>query len=140
MANVQTQLTFAQLALNSEEASKGSSTLYPIASLQAEVAIDQQLLAIAKGNSNAIVAPISGSVTNIAVQPGQVVRPGTTMLQIVDTSRIDVTAGLQLSDMQAVRVGQPADIVPTGLVGSTCPGPWWPSIRRLPEAVCRVRW
>ncbi len=39
------------------------------------------------------------------------------MLQIVDTSRIDVTAGLQLSDMPAVTVGQPAEVVPTGLVG-----------------------
>jgi len=44
------------------------------------------------------------------------------MLQIVNTSRIDVVAGLQLSDMQSVRVGQPADVVPTGLVGVHLPG------------------
>ena len=44
------------------------------------------------------------------------------MLQIVDTSLINVTAGLQLSDMQAVAVGQVADVVPTGLVGVHLPG------------------
>jgi len=59
----------------------------PIASLQGQVAVDQQLLAIAQGNSNTIDAPIAGAVTNLTVQPGQAVRPGTTMLQIVDTSR-----------------------------------------------------
>jgi RND family efflux transporter MFP subunit len=125
-ANVQDQLEFAQLALASAESSAGTGrttdALYPIPVLQGEVAIDQQLLAIAQGNSSTINAPISGSVTNLAVQPGQVVRPGTTMLQIVNTSRIDVTAGLQLSDMQSVRVGQPADVVPTGLVGVHLPG------------------
>ena len=126
IASVQVQLTSAQDALASAELSAGSgrnpNSLYPIPALQGQVAIDQQLLAIAQGNSSTIEAPISGSVTNLTVQPGQVVRPGTTMLQIVDTARINVTAGLQLSDMQAVRVGQPADIVPTGLVGVHLPG------------------
>jgi len=39
------------------------------------------------------------------------------MLQIVDTSRVNVIAGLQLSDLQSVAIGQTADVVPTGLVG-----------------------
>jgi len=126
VASVQDQLSSAQFALAAAELSAGSgrssTTLYPIPALQGQVAIDQQLLAIARGNSSTIKAPISGYVTNLSVQPGQVVRPGTVMLQIVDTSRIDVTAGLQLSDMQAVVVGQPADVVPTGLVGVHMPG------------------
>ena len=126
VASFQDQLNAAQLALASAESSAGSrstpGSLYPITSLQAQVTIDQQLVAIARGNSTTINAPISGSVTNLSVQPGQVVRPGTTLLQIVDTSRIDVTAGLQLSDMQAVAVGQPADVVPVGLVGVHLPG------------------
>ena len=121
VASVKDSLSAAQLALASAEFSAGSSSsagsVYPIASLQGQVAIDQQLLSIAEGNSNTIKAPIAGSVTNLSVQPGQVVRPSTTMLQIVDTSRIDVSAGLQLSDMPAVSVGQPAEVVPTGLVG-----------------------
>jgi len=122
VSSVQAQLTTAQLSLASAEASGGAGSTLPIASLQGQVAIDQQLLAIAKGNTTSIEAPASGSVTNLAVQPGQVVRPGTTMLQIVDTSLINVTAGLQLSDMQAVAVGQVADVVPTGLVGVHLPG------------------
>jgi multidrug efflux pump subunit AcrA (membrane-fusion protein) len=126
VASVKDQLMSAQLALASAESTAGSGrspvSLYPIPALQGQVAIDQQLLAVAQGNSSTIAAPISGSVTNLNVQPGQVVRPGTTLLQIVDTSRIDVTAGLQLSDMQAVAVGQPADVVPTGLVGVHLPG------------------
>jgi len=126
VAKVKYELTSAQLALAAEELSAGSGhspgSLYPIPVLQGEVAIDQQLLAVAEGNSSTIEAPISGSVTNLNVQPGQVVRPGATLLQIVNTSQIDVTAGLQLSDMQAVAVGQPADVVPTGLVGVHLPG------------------
>jgi cobalt-zinc-cadmium efflux system membrane fusion protein len=122
VASVKDLLTSAQLALASAESSGGSGSLYPIASLQGQVAVDQQLLGIAQGNSNTIDSPIAGSVTNLSVQPGQAVRAGTTMLQIVDTSQIDVTAGLQLTDMQSVAVGQPADIVPTGLVGVHMPG------------------
>ncbi len=126
VASVQDQLSAAQLALASAELSAGSGrstdSLYPVPALQGQVAIDQQLLAIAQGNSSTIEAPISGFVTNLSVQPGQVVRPGAVMLQIVDTARIDVTAGLQLTDMQAVKVGQPADVVPTGLVGVHLPG------------------
>ena len=122
VASVKALLSTAQLALAAAEASGGSGAVYPIASLQGQVAVDQQLLAIAQGNSNTIDAPIAGAVTNLTVQPGQAVRPGTTMLQIVDTSQIDVTAGLQLSDMQSVRVGQFADVVPTGLVGVHMPG------------------
>ncbi len=122
VATVQDLLNSAELGLLSAEFSPGSGSLYPIASLQGEVAVDQQLLAIAQGNSTTIDAPLTGWVTSLSVQPGQAVRPGTTMLQIVDTSRINVTAGLQLNDMQAVQVGQPADIVPTGLVGVHLPG------------------
>ena len=91
VARVKYELTSAQLALAAEELSAGSGhspgSLYPIPVLQGQVAIDQQLLAVAEGNSSTIEAPISGSVTNLNVQPGQVVRPGTTLLQIVDTSR-----------------------------------------------------
>jgi RND family efflux transporter MFP subunit len=126
VASIQSDLTAAQLALTAAEAAVGGNhtpgELYSVTSLQGQVTFDQQLLTIAEGNSTAINAPISGSVTNLAVQPGQVVRPGTTMLQIVDTSRINVTAGLQLSDMQGVAVGQKADVVPTGLVGVHLPG------------------
>ncbi len=122
LASVKAQLAAAQLELADAEASGGTGSLLPIASLLGQVAVDQQLVAIAQGNSTTISAPISGFVINLTVQPGQAVRPGTVMLQIVDTAQIDVSAGLQLSDMQAVAVGQPAVVVPTGLVGVHMPG------------------
>ena len=122
-ASIQGQLASAEFALALAQASTGSGhNPAALNSLQGQVAIDRQLLAIAQGYSTTLDAPISGSVTNLSVQPGQIVPTGNTMLQIVDTSRINVVAGLQLSDMQSVAVGQPADIVPTGLVGVHLPG------------------
>jgi len=117
-ASIQSQLSAAQFALALAQAPNApAQSPEALNSLQGQVAIDKQLLAIAQGYSTTLNAPIAGSVTNLSVQPGQVVPTGNTMLQIVNTSRINVVAGLQLSDMQAVAVGQSADIVPTGLVG-----------------------
>ena len=81
------------------------------------MAIDQQLLQIAEGNSSSLTAPIAGYVSNVRITPGQTVNPGSTLLQIVDPSQVQVTAGMQLSDLQSITAGDQATITPSQLPG-----------------------
>jgi len=120
-------LAQAQQALSSAtaEASKGGTALasgqaylsVQIPILQGQVNVDQQLAQIAEGNSTSLTAPISGSVSYVRVAPGQVVNIGSSLIQIIDPSRVDVSAGMQLSDLQSLSPGDPATVTPTQLPG-----------------------
>ncbi|HTZ09640.1 MAG TPA: efflux RND transporter periplasmic adaptor subunit [Acidimicrobiales bacterium] len=93
-----------------------------IPTLQGQVAIDQQLAQIAEGNASSLTAPIAGSISYVRVSPGQVVSVGSSMIQIVDPSTVDVSAGMQLSDLRSIAAGDAATITPTQLPGVTLHG------------------
>ena len=84
---------------------------------EGQVALDQQLLQIAQGNSTSITAPIAGYISEVRVVSGQVVAFGTTMVQVVNPTQVVVDAGMQLSDLPSVNVGDSATITPSQLPG-----------------------
>lgn len=59
---------------------------------------------------NAVLAPVSGYVAKRSVQVGSRVAPGTILLSIVPLDQLWVDANLKESDLQNIRVGQPATV------------------------------
>jgi RND family efflux transporter MFP subunit len=86
-----------------------------LSSLEGQVAIEQNLLQVALGNTSSITAPMAGTVVNVRVEPGQVIGDGDTMLEIVDTRTVQVEAGLQLADLQTVTTGETATVTPVAV-------------------------
>jgi RND family efflux transporter MFP subunit len=108
-------LSSAVAAAAAASSSAGGYLSVQIPTLQGQVALDQQLLQIAKGNSTSITAPIAGYVSQVRVAPGQIVSPGSTLIQVVNPSQVVVNAGMQLSDLQSIAVGDNATITPSQL-------------------------
>ena len=120
LLQAQQTLTSAQAAAGGQSPSSGSGQAYlsvQVPTLAGEVAIDQQLYQIALGNSTSLTAPITGNVSYVRVSPGQIINPGTSMVQIVDPSTVDVSTGMQLTSLQSVSVGDTATVTPTELPG-----------------------
>jgi RND family efflux transporter MFP subunit len=101
-----------------------------VQALQSQVGLDQQLVNIAHGRSAAITSPIDGEVESVNVIPGQVAPAGRSLIEIVDYTRITITANLSVNDQADVNVGAPAEIsfnsLPdftlAGTVGAVAPG------------------
>jgi biotin carboxyl carrier protein len=93
----------------------GAFLAVQVPTLAGQVAIDQQLLSIAEGNSTALTAPIAGNVVFVRATPGQVVNPGDSLVQIVNPSQVVVSAGMQLTDLQSIAPGDLAEITPSQL-------------------------
>lgn len=69
-----------------------------------------------------IRAPIAGTVVERLITPGQLLQAGTTpCFTVANLSRVWVMAQLYDSDLEAVKVGDPAE-VQTGLGGNPVPG------------------
>ncbi len=125
LAQIETTLEQAQQTLASAQAAaadpnQGSGNAYlavQVPTSEGQVALDQQLLQIARGNSTTITAPIAGYISEVRVAPGQVVVLGTTMVQVVNPTQVVVDAGMQLSDLPSVSVGDSATITPSQLPG-----------------------
>jgi RND family efflux transporter MFP subunit len=121
---VQVKLTLeqAEATLQSAQAAAagpaGASQGYlavQVPTLQGQVSLDQQLVRIAEGNATAITSPIAGYVSQVKVVAGQVVSPGNTLIQVVNPSEVIVDAGMQLTDLQTISVGDTAAITPSQL-------------------------
>jgi membrane fusion protein (multidrug efflux system) len=85
--------------------------------LQSQVNLFSQLLAEAQGKSSTMTSPIDGEVLAINVQAGQVAKPGTTLVEIVDYHRISVTAELPVSSQPYVRPGDQAQLTFAAIPG-----------------------
>jgi membrane fusion protein, multidrug efflux system len=90
--------------------------------LQSQASLYGQLLATAQGQSSAVTAPIGGEVLAVNVRAGQVAKPGTTLVEIVNFRRITVTAELPVSAQPEVAPGDPAQIAFAGVSGLTLTG------------------
>jgi len=98
--------------------------------LESQVSLYGQLLAMAQGQSSTVTSPIAGEVLAVNVRAGQVAKPGATLVEIVDYHRITVTAELPVSVQSEVKPGDPAVLtfaaVPglllTGTVTGVSPG------------------
>lgn len=62
-----------------------------------------------------ITAPLSGTVSQRFVQPGERVSVDARLLEIVDLSRLELAAALAPAEVAAVRVGQPVQLTVEGL-------------------------
>lgn len=62
--------------------------------------------------SEAITAPFDGYVTALTVALGDRVQPGTTVLKLARTDRVQVTVGLEPEDAARVQTGMAAEVTP----------------------------
>lgn len=92
--------------------------------LTAAIATQQSQVALAEANLERarVMAPFSGTVASRDIEPGQIVSPGTTMLSIVDLSRVRVEVVAALKDSARIRVGQPVRLAVQGMEGQQFTG------------------
>jgi membrane fusion protein (multidrug efflux system) len=76
-----------------------------LATAKAELAAAEAQLALVQLRS-----PLAGTVARIHVQPGQAVDLNTVVAEIVDTSRLVVTANMPAAEAAPLKAGQPAEI------------------------------
>lgn len=88
-----------------------------IPELAGQVEIDRQLLGIAEGNGSVLRSPITGKVLSVSTVPGAEINPGTPLMEIVNTSSVQVEAAVQLSDLAVVHPGERASVVPSEMPG-----------------------
>jgi len=117
LAGDESSLYAAQHAAASASGSGSAYLAVQIPALQAQVGLERQFLAIAKGEASAITSPITGTVTSLSVQAGQVVKAGDALMEVVDTSVIDVAAGIQLTDLPTIRPGDRVELAPSAMPG-----------------------
>ncbi len=69
-----------------------------------------------------IIAPFSGIVANVNLNPGQLVNTGSTVITLVDHSAMHIDVSVDELDIAQVEVGQPARISPEALDGAEIDG------------------
>ncbi|HET8910794.1 MAG TPA: efflux RND transporter periplasmic adaptor subunit [Ktedonobacteraceae bacterium] len=69
-----------------------------------------------------LIAPLAGVVTNIAVNPGDLVPANSKLLTIMDESRVLIHLEVPLSNLGQITVGQQASVNPTSVPGNTFTG------------------
>lgn len=88
-----------------------------LASLQARIAADQAILNMAR-----IIAPFDGTVTQLNIQPGDLVTPGTFALRIDNLSHLYVNVSVSEIDVNQIQEGQEAIITLDGAPGKAYRG------------------
>lgn len=69
-----------------------------------------------------ILAPFDGIVSDVSVNPGQLVNTGSSVITLVDHSALHVDVSVDELDIAEVEVGQPARISPEALDGAQIDG------------------
>jgi RND family efflux transporter MFP subunit len=106
----------AQKAQSSLASSSGRSSTYiaglqaQLQALQGQIGLDQQLLSIAGGHTSTVVSPINGVIQAVNVQAGQSASSGKVLADVVDFTRVIVTANLPVTEQADVTVGANATI------------------------------
>ncbi len=93
---------------------------------QSSAGIDVAQAALDLANLNlsytVILAPCSGYCSRKAIQPGQLVQPGQTLLSVVDTSDVWVVANYKEKQTSNMKVGDPVKITVDAIPGVTFEG------------------
>ena len=92
--------------------------------LTATIATQQSQVALAEANllRARVTAPFAGTVASRAIEPGQIVNPGTTMLSIVDLSTVRVEVIAALKDSARIVAGQSVRLSVQGMEGQQFTG------------------
>lgn len=133
MASTMVQLRAAQTTLERTLAlsDKGLAAQTTLDSAQAQVdqltaALATQQSQVAQAETNLlrarVVAPFAGTVSSRAIEPGQIVNPGTTMLSIVDLSTVRVEVIAALKDSARIEAGQSVRLTVQGMEEDTFTG------------------
>lgn len=95
-----------------------------IAQTEAGIALAEALVQTAELNLSytVITAPCDGFTSRKLIQPGQLVQPGQTLLDIVDAGEVWVTANFKETQLPHIAVGSEADIEVDAIPGVTFKG------------------
>jgi HlyD family secretion protein len=96
---------------------KASPTITDVTSARAKIAVDQAVLA-----KTELVAPFSGTVTEIDTQNGDPVSSGTQGLVMADLSSLKVLVQVSEVDINRVKLGQEVDLSLDAVSGKTFTG------------------
>jgi membrane fusion protein, multidrug efflux system len=85
--------------------------------LAAAIATQQSQVALAEANllRARVTAPFSGVLATRAIEPGQIVSPGATMMTIVDLSTVRVEVVVALKDSARIQAGQSVRLTVQGM-------------------------
>jgi len=90
---------------------------HPAQVTAAAAAVDQSRAALdavlARRSALALRSPISGRVALRAVEPGELARPGATLLRVADPARLTLTVYLPAEDVARIRPGQAVTVTAT---------------------------
>src|SRR5579884_3734304 len=116
----------AQDYLNSVSAS-GNATQIAAAQQQYDIAQSRYNALQAQAASpllhdGNLVSPMSGTVTSVNVNPGQIIAANTALLTIMDESTVIVHAKIPLANFGQIYVGQQVKVTPSSLSSLTLPG------------------
>lgn len=123
---VQQEISNAQTRIAAAQANGDSATVAALTSqigtYQGEFVILEQQITIAQGRTTQITAPIDGAVGEVKIAPNTFASPGQILMTVIDTSQIQVSASLPISDRPFISMGAPATISVTPSPGSTASG------------------
>jgi len=120
-AQMQAELALAQAQLDDAQREydrlKDGPAAGDIAAAQARVAAAQATL-----ESGWASAPFDGTVTRVAVKPGDLVAPGTVGFEIADLTRLLVDVDVSEVDINRVQIGQPVTVTFDAILDQTYNG------------------
>ena len=109
------QLDAANEAVSRIQASSKENSLRPIDLLRAEHERDLAKIrlddAIAQRNLLKVVAPLSGTIVQLSIHPGEVAGTGKPVVDIADLDRLTVAVSVPTSELASIKVGQRAEII-----------------------------
>jgi HlyD family secretion protein len=109
LSNAQAELSLAQAELQNARKQLSDLEAGPthddILAAQAQIAAAQ-----AQVDKRRILAPISASVTQINIKPGDLATPGQMAFQLDDLSQIVVNAAISEIDVNRLKIGQPVTV------------------------------
>ena len=116
VAQAQLQAAQAQAAASAEGGAELQSAQAQVLQSQAALEAAQAKLAQAR-----ITAPTSGKVLSRAVEPGQIVQPGTALLQLALQGPVQIVAQVDERFLEQLRAGQSAQVVADAFAAQRLP-------------------
>lgn len=119
ISQAENDMVAAQNYLNSVAASSNAVTIaqaqqaYEMARNKYNALLTQSSSPLLRGDK--LVSPISGVVTQVNVNPGEMFQANNPLLTIIDASTVVVHAKLPLSYLNMVHIGQDASVAPSAL-------------------------